>query len=202
MVWDGVSEPDARLKPEIAAAGLTVFLDTNIIGDESEATVLLWRCRQEGWIRLQRTDVMETEHLKLPPNEEHKRGVASELAEVMTPFVFGHSRLDSSILGDIDDGEHIARAFKILHPRADWDATRRNNIRDAMIVAGCARYAGDFLTTRDTNMLKKGDLLHAAFGIRCATPEAVESEARRAIKTTLQGHSLTGRPKWVPAWTP
>jgi len=99
MIWDRVFEPDKRLKPEVNAARIFAFVDTNFIGDESESVAFLWRCRAEGWIRFQKTDVVDTEHLTMKPELDYKRDLSSELAESLTPFVLDHSRLDAAVLG-------------------------------------------------------------------------------------------------------
>ena len=202
MVWDGVSEPDARLKPEICAAEITVFLDNNIIGDEAPATRFLWQCRDAGWIRLQLTDVTGTEQLDMPSEKSHLRYEAGQLAEALTPLVLGHSRLGSSVTASEEDSERIDRVFRILHPNADPATTRKNNVRDAMTVAGAARYGGDFLATRDGNILQKTEPLFEELGIRCSDPETIESEVRASIRGVARNRPLTGWPRWVPSWIP
>jgi hypothetical protein len=202
VLWDGISEPEGSLKPEICAAGLTVFLDTNVIGDDSEAMVFLWRCRREGWIRIQRTDILETEFLELPPELEALRLQAALLAEVLTPFVAGHSRLDVSVVASEVDRARIERAFRILHPRADLETTKKNNVRDAMTVAGVARYGGDFLATRDRGILRHRSSICEELQVVCDEPEAIERSVRRRICDIARNRPRTGWPKWIPAWVP
>lgn len=201
-MWDGISEPPDRLKPEVNAASVTVFIDTNIVGEPLPSIEFLWRCRQEGWVRLQRTDVIGTEHLTLPPELGYKRDIAEELAESLTPFVLGHSRLDSSVLGGEDDRQRLMAAFRILHPKANLAATRKNNVRDAMTVAGSARYGADYLMTLDKGVLKKSDALHDALAIRCLHPDAMADVVVEAINRTVRNQPLTGWPRWLPAWRP
>lgn len=201
-MWDGRSEPPELLKPEVDAASITMFVDTNIIGEPMQSIQFLWRCRKEGWVRLQRTDVIETEYETLPSEFEFKRDIAGQLAESLTPFVLDHSRLDSAVLASGDDEERILTAFRILHPNADFRNTRKNNVRDAMTLAGSARYGGDYLVTRDDNIIKKSDALHDALAIRCLHPDVMADVVVSAIQRTVKNQPLTGWPRWMPAWRP
>lgn len=201
-MWNRESEPLTRLKPEVNAASITIFVDTNFIGEPLASIEFLNRCRAEGWVRLQRTDVIGTEHLTLPAGKEFKRDIAAELAESLTPFVLNHSRLDSSVLASGDDEERILTVFRILHPNADFKNTRKNNVRDAMTVAGSARYGGDYLATADKGILKKSDALFEALGIRCLHPDVMADVVVAAIQRTVRNQPLTRWPMWMPEWRP
>lgn len=201
-MWDGESEPDDRLKPEVNAARVYSFVDTNVIGSPQQSVDFLMRCRREGWIRLERTDVIETEYENLPAELDFKRELAAELAEVLTPFVIGHSRLESAVLGSEEDRSRFLTAFRILHPGADISTTRKNNIRDAMTVSGSARYGGEYLVTNDGRVLAKSDALYRALSIRCLHPEAMAEVVLQAIHRTVRNQPLTGSPRWLPGWRP
>lgn len=201
-MWDRESEPPTRLKPEVNAASLAIFVDTNFIGESLTSVEFLNRCRVEGWVRLQRTDVIGTEHLTLPAGKEFKRGISAELAEVFTPMRLDYSRVGSSVLGSAEDESCFMTVFRILHPKADLATTRKNNIFDAMTVAGSARYGGDYLATADKGILKKSDALFEALAIRCLHPDAIADVVVDAIQRTVRNQPLTGWPKWMPEWRP
>ncbi len=202
MIWDRVSEPDKRLKPEVNAAQIFAFVDTNFIGDASESVAFLWRCRAEGWIRLQKTDVIDTEHLTMKPELDYKRDISSELVESFTPFVLGNSRINFGVLASDEDKKNFEDTFKILHPNADIETTRKNNVRDAMTVSGSARYGGKFLVTKDLNILKKSLALQERLGIQSVEPETMAQIVKEAIWRTVRNQALTGHPKWMPEWVP
>lgn len=198
-MWDRVSEPSDGLKPEVNAARIYMFVDTNFIGAVDPSVAFLLRCRREGWIRIERTDIIDTEYLRLPPELGYKRDLASELAEVFTPFVPGHSRLDNAVAGSSDDENRFQTAFRILHPGADLETTRKNNIRDAMTVSGSARYGGDYLVTGDKGILAKSDALHDALAIRCLNSDDMAAVVLAAIERTVKNEPLTGWPDGCPS---
>jgi hypothetical protein len=54
-------DPSDKLKPELAITALTFYVDVNFIDDESPHARGLRRAHQEGWVRLLRTDTLDTE---------------------------------------------------------------------------------------------------------------------------------------------
>jgi hypothetical protein len=202
MIWDGVSEPNKMLKTELNAAQILAYFDTNIIGDASESVAFLWRCREEGWIRIQRTTDIDTEHLTMKPELDYKRDIARELVESFTPYVLGHSRMNFGVFASEEDKKNFEDTFKILHPTADIETTRKNNVMDAKTVSGSARNGGEFLVTRDKGILRKSEALRQRLRIRCLAPEEMEQKVKEAIWRTVRNHAVTGHPKWMPDWVP
>jgi hypothetical protein len=202
-MWDRVSEPDRRLKPEISVTGLCLYFDTNVIRDQSEAVRLLWRCRQEGWVRIQRTDVMDTE---LETARSDKRNWLLEesglLAESLGALVLDNSRVDSAVIGTDRDRADFRDAFSILHPNLAVADACDNDIRDAMHVCGAARYGADFFVTRDKGILRKSGQLLERFAASAGDPETVLVAVGKTISDFLKARAITGRPAWVPVWKP
>lgn len=202
-MWDRTQEPPNLIKPEIALTGLCLYFDTNIIGDRAKAVRDLWRCRTEGWIRIQRTDTMD---LELERASELKRqdllaesgqlaeslgGVRMELAEGL-----GQEAWSVKSQRDFED------AFKILHPGTTGPPRRSNDVRDAMHIYCAAKYAAQFFVTRDKGILKRAPQIRERFGLEVAAPEQTLIHVDKAIDLTIRAHQKIQNPKWIPNWRP
>jgi hypothetical protein len=104
--------PPADLKPELCLANLTLYFDTNIIGDAAPATAELWRCREEGWICIQKGDALDAElsTRKDPAHRAELLAQSEPLAESYGVLVVGSSSLGRSVLaakGQVEDFEAV-----------------------------------------------------------------------------------------------
>ncbi len=198
-----MDEPRADLKAELGRTGLTFFVDTNVIGERSEAVAQLYRCRAEGWIRIQRMDVLDTELMKGSMDAQQQfLEESSRLAEALGPFVVGHSRLGSSVIGGPEDVERLNGVFDLLHPSLNMRDAKENHVRDAMHVAGAARYGASLFVTRDKGILKKRERLQEALGIRVANPDDALVMVRNAIRAIIIARARGAAIGWLPKWVP
>jgi hypothetical protein len=204
--WRSDGAPSDALKPELARTGLDYYLDVNVLTEASEAMASLRRARAEGWVRLQRTDVMDTELIGAP---EEKRGAliaeSATYVESLGPWVGGHSRGGQMVGGTEVDETRFSRVFAILKPGIGTPAMgRANDVRDAMHVATAIRYASNGFITRDSNILRHGPELAALTpsSFLVLTPEGAWHTVCDAISRTVRGHELTNSTAWLPDWRP
>ena len=191
------------LKPEIALTGLCLYFDTNIIGDQAKAVQDLWRCRSEGWIRIQRTDTMDPElerasELKRQDLLAESAQLAESLGGVRIEVAAGVPEVTASAQSrrDLED------ALQILHPGSTELPRRGNDVRDAMHICCAARYAAQIFVTRDKGVLKKSAQIWERFSLDVANPEVTLAEVKKYIDSTIRAHQQINRPKWIPQWTP
>lgn len=201
-MWNRTQEPPDLLKPEIAPTGLCLYFDTNIIGDQAKAVRDFWRCRTEGWIRIQRTDTMD---LELERASELKRqdllaesgqladsgGVRMELAESIRQVAW-----------IIRSQRDLDVAHQILHPGTTEPPRRSNDLRDAMHIYCAAKYAAQFFVTRDKGILIRAPQIRERFGLEVADPEQTLIHVDKAIGSTIRPHQKIQYPKWIPNWQP
>jgi len=124
------------VSPPYNITGLTLYIDTHILDAEEDASVRLRRLRQEGWIELQRTDVMDTEIAAAPDDKWPSLTEASaEYPEALGPMVVGHSRVGFAVVGSEEDVDRLDGVFAVLFPNVNRATSRKNHIRDAMHIA-------------------------------------------------------------------
>ena len=191
------------LKPEIALTGLCLYFDTNIIGDQAKAVQDLWRCRSEGWIRIQRTDTMDPElerasELKRQDLLAESAQLAESLGVVRIEVAAGVPEVTASAPSrrDLED------AIQILHPGSTELPRRGNDVRDAMHICCAARYAAQFFVTRDKGILKRALQLRGRFNLEVADPEQTLIHVEKAIDSTTLAHQKIQYPQWIPNWRP
>jgi predicted nucleic acid-binding protein len=202
--WDGIRDPPEALKPGINILGVTYFVDTNCIDDQSEAMQLLWRAWQEGWLGLQKADVVDTElHSASDIARERLTAASRPLPEAWGPAVVEHSRIGSSVLASDEDEERIKQVFAILFPGADLLTCRRNHIRDAMHVSTAIRYGAKGFVTKDSGILKRAaELAEFGSGFEILRPEDALELLQSAI-SAFRSHPRERRGEsWAPAWLP
>ncbi|MCW2876359.1 MAG: hypothetical protein JWQ95_459 [Sphaerisporangium sp.] len=193
---------DVDPAPYLNRTNLTLYIDTNIIGSTSEAVRTLVRLREEGWISLQRTDTMDTEFIKAPPEKRSElTDESSRYPEAYGPLVLDHSRLGSAVLGDEDDEARLRRVFSILHPGGHWDSARENDVRDAMHVSTAIRYGGYGFVTHDRLMLNKHDQMAEGFAnFRIWRPEKAVEEALGRVRNMRELHRREPERGPLPEW--
>lgn len=147
-VWATADEPPNSIKPELALTGLSYYVDTNFIGDDSAAAFDLRRARHEGWVRLQRTDTVGTELSEAPTGRRAALEAQAEpLVESLGPWVIGHSRIGHTVISSEGDTERLKRVATILKPGVEgWQALGSNDRRDSMHVATAAAQASSLAT--------------------------------------------------------
>lgn len=158
-------------------------IDTNFIGDASDAARRLRALEHEGWIALEQSDTVVSELERTEPGLRKilLREAASTGNVYFGPMVLGHSRLDSSVLASPDDDERIDAVFRVLFP----DSERRGRkMRDAMHVAAAMRYGMDGFVTRDKrDLLRKAPVIRAAFNdFPIMSPKAALAFAERMVE--------------------
>jgi hypothetical protein len=194
-----MSEPS---QPYKNITGLTLYIDTHILDSLEPAAVSLKRLREEGWINLQRTDVMDTELAAAPPEKWAQLTERSAAyPEALGPAVVGHSRVESAVVGSEEDGVRLDETFAILFPGADRQTARQNHIRDAMHVSTAIRYGGFGFVTNEKRLLNKADRIAERFqGFKVLTPEAALAEAAARVKSARALHRLEPHRGTLPTW--
>lgn len=191
------------LKPEVALTGLCLYFDTNIIGDQAKAVQDLWRCRTEGWIRIQRTDTMD---LELERASELKRpdllAESAQLAESLGGIRFRAAEGVPEMTGSDQSKRDLEDAFQILHPGSTELPQSGNDVRDAMHICCAARYAAQIFVTRDKGILKRALQIRGRFNLEVADPEQTLIHVEKAIDSTTRAHQKIQYPEWIPNWRP
>lgn len=167
--------------------GLRWCLDSSFFPiARSRARVDLWRLYKRGVIELGRSDVLLTEW-QSAPDEVRKllEEEASALPEYLGPFVPGHSRARSSVVGSPRDEDLLREVVAVLIERRAGRAVARNDFRDAMHYAWAVRYAFDGLISSDAALLRRGGALLDRFGVRVLTPEAALSVSQRLLARAI-----------------
>lgn len=203
--WDGLSDPAESLKTELSLTNITLYFDVHVLDATDDAPRLLRRSRKEGWIRLQKTDVMDTELIQAKSAELRWQLIndSSDYPEALGPFSVGHSRLGHTITGGQEDDERLDHVLSILYPRIQRATVRRQHVRDAMHIATAIRYCGTGFVTRDGRLLGKAQLVAENFdGFLLLTPEEAVTLVRDAIRGVVAAHMTTGSPRWIPSWIP
>lgn len=202
-MWDPSQEPPDMLKPEIALTGLCLYFDTNIIGDQAKAVQDLWRCRSEGWIRIQRTDTMDPE---LERASELKRqdllAESAQLAESLGGVCLEVAAGVPEVTASAQSRRDLEDAIQILHPGSTELPRRGNDVRDAMHISCAARYAAQFFVTRDKGILRRSVQIRGRFNLEVADPEQTLIHVGKAIDSTIRAHHQIEYPKWIPNWSP
>ncbi len=177
---------------EVGRLGLQFSVDTNFVGDDQPGSVELRRLRSEGWVRLLRTDVVQTELEGATDLIKRMRllTLAGDYVEQLGPAVWGHSRWGSAVWAGAEDEERLDKAFSVMFPGSDRSQANSNNLRDAMHVATAVRYGMNGLVTRnDRGLLRKSAEIADAFdGFVVATPEQVVEIVERFKARWLARH--------------
>lgn len=202
--WDGKSEPPAILKPAINLLAISFYVDTNCVDDESPAMKALRRAWQEGWLTIQRTDVLDME---LAAAKESVREALDEASapffESHGPWALGDSRLGSTFLGSDEDAQRLVDVFRVLFPGVPSLATNRHHRRDAMHVSTAIRYAADAFITNDRRLLNKNDVIREQFmGFKILNPADGLALVCRDIAALDKRQVAVPTDSWVPRWRP
>lgn len=203
--WDGQSDPAPSLKTELSLTNITLYFDVHVLDATDDATRVLRRAREEGWIRLQKSDVMDTELMQAKDAEVRRQLIndSSLYPEALGPLIVGHSRLGHTITGGQEDDERLDRVLSILYPRIQRATVRRQHVRDAMHIATAIRYCGTGFVTRDRRLLGKAPSIAETFdGFRLLTPEEAAALVLEAIRGVVAAHIVIGSPRWIPSWIP
>jgi hypothetical protein len=149
----------------VSKLGLRFVVDTNAVDDQSAEMAELRQMWRDGWIELTRTDTVDTELAQRedPEHRAHLLSLSGEMIEQFGPLVLGHSRLGFCVLGGDQESEEWDRLWDVMYPGRDRTTARKNDIRDAMHVATAMRYGLNTLITSDKALLKKADVVKAAY---------------------------------------
>lgn len=197
-------EPVDVVKPELNLAALTFYIDVHIIDDKSAAVAELTRARSEGWIRIQKTDTLDTELMGKQDAvvREELLCQSRPFAESVGPLVLSHSRNGHVQLANPNDARRIGELFKILFPGSSRERPNLQSLRDTMHIATAIKYCGDAFITREKRLLNKSDRVFEAHQLRILTPEEAMAVARLRIGSVVRRRHVTGMPGWIPTWIP
>jgi hypothetical protein len=174
----------------VGRLGQTWFIDTNIIGSDLASVRRLIELRREGWLRLVKADMLDTE-LGGDTNDERRVRLETESAdfeELLGPGVWDHSRWDHAVWGSKDDSDLIEAVFATIFPNKSRDATSKNNVRDALHVSTAIRYGADgFVTLDRKGLLKASADVRAAYnGFHIMDPDTAVAVAERLVARSLE----------------
>jgi hypothetical protein len=132
-------------------------IDTNFIGQRTDAAEALRALDREGWIQLWRCDSVETElpRTKDPDDRERLVAEAAGLPEMLGVSVAGYSRAGATVAGSIPDSVAWDAFWSVFSPHNSRASTRRNIVLDAMHVWTAIRYGCDGFVTSDPGILKR-----------------------------------------------
>ncbi len=197
---EAATEPPADLKPELCLTNLTLYFDTNIIGDAAPATAELWKCREEGWICIQKGDALDDE-LSTRQDPDHRAELLAEsdsLAESYGVLVIGSSKLGRAVLAADDEVETFEAVKQLIFPNKVRFKDR--DIRDVRHVHTALKYQADILVTRDGYRRQRG-AVRAVFPMDLLTPEEALELVRERIADTREARQ-PGEARWLPRWVP
>ena len=187
----------------LSVLGHDLYIDTHIVDATDDRAVALRRLSTEGWLRIMRSDVMDTELMGAQPDEKRRDllEASSGFVEAHGPAVVGHSRLDASVLASQEDVERLNAVYAILFPGVDRATARRNHLRDAMHVATAIRYGGYAFVTRELKLLNKDRLIAASFaGFRVWNVDDALRDAAGGIRAVRRLHELEPGRGEPPSW--
>lgn len=199
-MWVAAAEPPADLKPELCLANLTLHFDTNIIGDAAPATAELWRCREEGWICIQKGDALDDE-LSTRKDPDHRAELLAEsepLAESYGVLVVGSSKLGRAVLAAEDEVGTFEAVKQLLFPNKA--RLKDRDIRDVRHVHTALKYQADILVTRD-GYRRQREAFRAVFPMDLLTPEEALAVVCERIADTREARH-PGQTRWLPRWAP
>lgn len=199
-MWEAAAEPPADLKPVLCLANLTLYFDTNIIGDAAPATAELWRCREEGWICIQKGDALDDE-LSKRKDPVHRAELLAEsepLVESYGVLVVGSSQLGRAVLAAEDEIESFEAVKLLLFP----NKARLNDrdIREVRHAHTALKYQADILVTRD-GYRRQREAFRAVFPMDLLTPEEALAVVCERIADT-RDTQRPGQTHWLPPWAP
>jgi hypothetical protein len=201
--WSRAEPPPTLVKRELCLTNLTYYFDVHILDEQSDSMSTLRRAREEGWIRLQKTDTLDTELLKAAPNQRADLArLSAGYAEAHGPLVFNHSRFNTAVFASDEDEIRLQTVLAITKPGVgDRRAVRPNDMRDAMHVSTAIGYAGSGFITRDKNLLRRSAELSSAFNgfIVCAPEDAVR-KVQSEIRLCRRRREVRGSDWWLPEW--
>ena len=156
-------------------------LDTNLVGDASEAVLRLQRRHEAGQIVLVRSDTVETELIAAGEDcRDRLLRQARCYEELLGALVLDHSRLGAFSLGSDSDAARFVEVFGHLFPQTDRQSARKQKVRDAMHVATALSHGLNGFITRDHGPLKATARLSEAFPwFSVLTPEELDDALDR-----------------------
>lgn len=152
-------------------------LDTCAVDDESPAMQRLRTFHEQGWIRLSRTDTMDTELETAKPETKRELLLARSrpYAEILGPDVHGVSRPNRFVNSSAEDLPRIEDVLRVLWAEGAGIAgsgTGAHKRRDAIHIATSIRYGATGFITRERDLLRKRLALgHAYDGFAVLDPE-------------------------------
>lgn len=178
--------------------GIRWAVDTNFFPtSRSAARAELWELRRAGYVKLERTDVLGTEILQASLDRRARlEGEVVQLGEYLGPFILGHSRVGSCVLGSAADASLLQEVLAVLYPRMSAATAAERDLRDAMHVAWAIRYGLDGLITEDRKLLRQNAKIRERFGFSILSPEQALVVAKRLKKRVeiRSGRGISGSP--------
>lgn len=198
---------DPAFHPGQDLCGLRLYIDTcvaiDLINGTSQEAVELLRLSEEGWISVNRTDVLDTERTDGQDEDVQAQRLdeTADLPESFGPFVFDQSQFDRAVFASGEDESRYHSTFATLFPHVtDRATTRKNHIRDAMHISTAARYGAHAFVTTERRLLNKDEQINELLGIRIWTPEQAHAEAMHRVESTRARHIRDPRRGPLPVW--
>ena len=154
---------------------LTLYIDTNFVGNESDAALYLRRMAIAGDIKLVASSILwreiESSNKAWLSEEAQRYPVAKETG------IWGESRWGEAVWGSPSDAELLDELKTIIAP---GESTRK--LRDIMHIHTAIRRSADALVTTDKRdiLRKRTELAHL---IDVWTPEQAAREVRQRLSS-------------------
>lgn len=165
-----------------------VTIDTNSINTRQRDADLnnLEEWHLKGLIQMVKTDVMDTEFLKAPPEpREAFMNKSSRYQEDVGVGAYGHSRQHHAVYGEANDPNYPRdEMLRMLFPRFEYltdEDEKSRAIRDAMHLATHHMHKRDFFVTNDKHFKSARDALGERFGVVILTPNECVSRLSKML---------------------
>jgi hypothetical protein len=155
----------------------TIVIDTNVINARQgiEAMNEIERLAEAGWIRIYKTDVLDTEMAG-----HYRRGTekAALYEEDVGVGVWGLSRWGHSVWASKDDARRLTATLALLFGEKEKGEYARNDVADAMHLITAARHGREYFVTAERKLLNCAEGVFELLGVKVRDPNDCLREIR------------------------